>query len=67
MSIGRPVQLAPSSSAFKNHNDSTTAAKNSDWGLAVREAEAEKKAAAADPGAGGGGVFSKLSELVFGW
>jgi hypothetical protein len=70
--IGRPVTLAPSRAAFKQHHPGAAAAAaggaSNEWGVALRSQAAAPGTVptGANPGASGG-IWNKMSDLVFGW
>lgn len=67
--IGRPVTLAPSRSAFKQHNGNAAGAaaaggRTNEWGVALRH---ESEVGSAPPPSASSGVLNRISDLVFGW
>ncbi|KAF8306918.1 hypothetical protein DL93DRAFT_2088402 [Clavulina sp. PMI_390] len=69
--IGRPISIVSSHSAFKSSHPaaSSATARTNDWGLALKREAAPTPAGAPPPGAQGqqNGFLGKVSDLVFGW
>jgi len=70
--IGRPVTFAPSRSAYKQHHPGAAAAAaaggTNEWGVALRNQSAASGTASASTNQGAnGGIWNKMSDLVFGW
>lgn len=73
-SKGRPITLAPSRSAFKQQHGSASgaaaaaAAGGNEWGVALRNEAVSGGAPPASTAQGAnGGIWNKVSDLVFGW
>lgn len=70
--IGRPVTLAPSRTAFKQHHPGAAAVAaggaTNEWGVALRNQTSAPGTVSGGVNAGAsGGIWNKMSDLVFGW